>query len=376
MTDIASRWAARETAVQPQTQPSPTVATPVARYRHYKPFVSAVDRYVSEAQDGERIYFGVDEFDLQIRGVGRGQLCLIVGYSHSGKTLLLAHILRHNRDKRVVLFSPDEPAQLVLAKLASQHFGVPADEIEDRVTKGDQEAIELLRRTALEAFPNLIVFDQPLRGEDMDAALAEAETVWNEKAECVVLDYLDLLQAGDTVQSKGEFVKAFGSRHNVPMIVIHQSSRTAGTDGKAQTISSGAYGGEQLATFQLGVWRKKSAIAAQLVEVRDKIARAANGATDSMMNRQDELLHEMERAEYTVTVAITKNKRPGRREGREEIDFELYGDTGLLAPLADGELPRQYLAVLGRRQELLKEQVPQQPSEPVWSEDELWEEEF
>jgi hypothetical protein len=40
------------------------------------------------------------------------------------------------------------------------------------------------------------------------------------------------------------------------MLVLHQSSRTAGADGKKMTISSGAYGGEQQATHILGVRRK------------------------------------------------------------------------------------------------------------------------
>lgn len=342
---IATRWAAKEEAAHvetPEFRSRIEAQIDKPKYRHYKPFVEAVGVYVNEARDGERIYFGVDEFDAQIRGIGRGQLCIINGFSHSAKTLLLAHILRHNQDKRVALFTPDEPAQLVLAKLASAHFGVPADEIEDRVTNGDQEAVELLRRTALEAYPNLAVFDKPLRGEDMDVALGEAELVWGGKAQLVCLDYLELLQAGDTVPAKGEFVKAFTSRHEVPFILVHQSSRTSGSDGKAQGISAGAYGGEQLATFQLGVWRKKAALAAQLIEVNDRIVRAANGATQAMLDKKEELEHELQRAEFTVTVAITKNKRPGRREGREEIDFELFGATGLIAPLPEGDLPTQY----------------------------------
>lgn len=338
--DIASRWAALDRPLTPAEVQFVTRGK--GTYKHYRPFVDAVKVYVNEARDGERIYFGIDEFDQQIRGVGRGQLCIINGFSHSGKTLLLAHILRANRHKRIAFFTPDEPAQLVLAKLASAQSGVPADEIEDRITSGDETAVDILRKTALDDFPLLVVFDKTLRGEDMDVALAEAEAVWGAPAEGVVVDFLELLQAGETVSQKGEFIKAFGSRHHLPVILIHQTSRTAGKDGAAQTISSGAYGGETLATFQLGVWRKKAAIAAALVEVRDKIARAASGATEAMLERQEDLVHELARAEYTLTVAITKNKRPGRREGREEIDFELFGATGLIAPLAEGDLPVQY----------------------------------
>lgn len=341
----------------------PPLGAVKSKFRFYKPFVTAVDTYVREAQDGERIYFGIPEFDSQIRGVGKSQLCIINGYSHSGKTLFLAHILRHNRDKRIAYFTPDEPAHLVLAKLAALQSGVPADQIEDMVAAGNEEAIAILRDTALRDFPKLAVFEQSVRSEEMDEALDEAEAVWGEKAECVVLDYLELLQAGDTVQAKGEFVKAFCTRREVPFILVHQTSRSAGADGKKQTISSGAYGGEQLATFQLGVWRKKAAIVSELEELNDRIARSANGGSEAALERRDSLLHELERHQFTVTVAVTKNKRPGRREGREEIDFELFGDTGLLVPLDEGDLPSQYRSKLQAQRQVAVADV----TAPKWA---------
>lgn len=365
---VADLWAAKEAEAGGARSSAPRKG-----FRFYRPFVKAVDAFVTETRDGERIYFGIPEFDAQTRGIGRGHLCIINGYSHSGKTLLLAHILRHNRHKRIAYFTPDEPAQLVLAKLAAAQSGVPADTIEDMIASGDDRGIDILRTTALTDFPQLAVFDQPIRAEEMDAAISEAESVWGDSVELVVFDYLELLQAGDTVSAKGEFLKGLCASRNVPMIVLHQTSRSAGAEGKAQTISSGAYGGETLATFQFGVWRRKAAIAASLVEVNDRIARAANGASQAMLDQRDNLLHELERAEYTVTCAITKNKRPGRREGRNEIDFELYGDTGLLVPLADGDLPVQYREKLRQRQ---AQQVAEVQSDQGWSQDEFDDEEW
>lgn len=337
--DVAEGWGRIRAAT---SQPS----TP--KWKHYRPLTDAVNTYVQEAQDGERIYLGIPEFDQQIRGVGKSHLLIINGYSHSGKTLVEQHIIRHNKHKRIAAFTPDEPAQLLLAKLASAEFGVSADLIEERVAAGDQEMIDLLTRTATEVFPNLIVFDKPLRGEDMEAALAEAEDVWQAKADCYMLDYLELLQAGETVPQKADFVKGFGSRHELAGIVLHQTSRSAGAEGKRMTISSGSFGGEQHATYQLGVWRKQAEIASQLIEINDKMARAQNGATESQVEKREALEHELQRARYTLTVAITKNKRPGRREGREEIDFELYGETGIIRPLEPAELPEQHRRQLER----------------------------
>ena len=50
--------------------------------------------------------------------------------------------------------------------------------------------------------------------------------------------------------------------------MLHQTSRTAGARGQAMRIDSGNYGGETHATFQIGVWRKRAAIAAELDDLQ------------------------------------------------------------------------------------------------------------
>jgi KaiC/GvpD/RAD55 family RecA-like ATPase len=357
MTDIAAQWAAKERN----------------RYRYFKPFVDAVKTFVAEAQDGERIYFGIEEFDKQMRGIGRGQLCIINGYAHSGKTLLTTHLLKHNHNKRILYFSPDEPAALVLAKLAAAIHGVPADEMEDRVAQGDQSAIDMLIDTATVQFPNLILTDQPTGSESMEGLYKEACEVWGAKPDFVVVDYAELVTAGETVPQKFDFLKGFGSRHETAMIVLHQTSRSAGAEGKRMTISSGSFGGEQHATFQLGVWRKQAQITAELIELEDKIARSVKGATESTIQRQKELRADLEKHEFTVTVAITKNKRPGRREGRSEIDFELYGETGILVPMGATDLPVQYRAMRDKQASERREAAASKGVEMNIPLDETWE---
>ena len=356
MTDIANRWAAKEQA----------------RYKLYKPFVDAVNTFVREAQDSERIFFGIEEFDTQMRGVGKGQLCIINGYSHSGKTLFITHMLRHNRDKKIVLVIPDEPRALVLAKLAAVVHRVPADEIEDRVAAGDETAIELLRATAEQEFPNLLVFDQPVTSDSMETIWEEANEVYGSKPDAFVFDYLELLQAGETVPQKADFIKAFGAKHEIPFFLLHQTSRSAGADGKRMTISSGAFGGEQHATFQIGVWRKKASIIAELMEIEDRIARSSKAPTQGTLDRRDELKADLEKHEFTVTAAITKNKRPGRREGREEIDFELFGDTGVIVPLGELDIPTQYKSRLDALAAQRRAQAGAVGSGPSYEDEEMF----
>jgi hypothetical protein len=262
---------------------------------------------------------------------------MMLGFAHGGKTLLLLHALRNNRDKHIAMFIPDEPRQLVLTKLTCMHHGIDARELESRVASDDKEAIDLLRRTAEEDFPNLAVFDQPLTSSDMERAYNEVCDVWGQVPELVVVDYLDLVEAGETVPDKATFLKGFGRRHDIPMLVLHQTSRTAGADGKKMTMSSGSYGGEQQATSIIGVRRKKYQIAHEMYELIEKLDRSHS---ERAQDRLEYLRHEARIHEHTVSVSLLKNKRPAGQLV-DDIDFELDPHTGRLTDL-NGALPLQY----------------------------------
>jgi len=304
----------------------------------YTPLAEAADSFVRWAQSPQdRVHLGINQIDKELRGIAPGEIAMMLGFAHGGKTLLLLHTLRNNRDKHIAMFIPDEPRQLVLTKLACMHHGIDARELEARVAADDKEAIDLLRRTAEEDFPHLAVFDQPLTSSDMERAYNEVCDVWGQVPELVVVDYLDLVEAGETVPDKATFLKGFGRRHDIPMLVLHQTSRTAGADGKKMTMSSGSYGGEQQATSIIGVRRKKYQIAAEINELIEKLDRSHS---ERAQDRLDYLRHEARIHEHTVTVSLLKNKRPAGQLV-DDIDFELDPRTGRLTDL-NGALPLQY----------------------------------
>jgi hypothetical protein len=285
----------------------PQVAPP-SEYRLYSPLADSVDSFVRWAQTPhERVHLGIEKIDAEMRGIAAGEICMMLGFAHGGKTLLLLHALRNNRDKHIALFIPDEPRQLVLTKLTCMHHNIDARELEARVARDDQDAIDLLRQTAEEDFPNLAVFDQPLTSSDMERGYNELCDVWGQVPDLVVVDFLDLVEAGETVPDKANFLKGFGRRHNLPMLVLHQTSRHAGADGAKLTMSSGAYGGEQQATSIIGVRRKKYQIAAEMHELIEKLDRSHS---ERAQDRLDELRYEAKVHEYTVTINLLKNKRP------------------------------------------------------------------
>lgn len=308
-------------------------------FRWFDPLPNAADEYIVFAQTPERrVYTGIEPFDLVMRGIAPRELLLIVGFAHSGKTVLIAEFLLNNRRKRIAFFTPDETRVLVLIKLVSLVHGISAEDLEERIRVNDQDAIEMVRSTARDEFPRLAVFDQTMGIPQMHAALDEAEASWGGKADAVIFDYADLLEGFDEPKGAINALKKFGKRRNAPMIVLHQSSRSSGKDGQQVTISSGGFGGEQQATFLIGVRRKKSELIAEAIELRKKL-RYPGPRTD--ISQIEDLLSEVEAGlrqhSNTVTFNLVKNKRPPSRLV-EELDFILDDQTGNIRQLDSGEL--------------------------------------
>ena len=250
--------------------------------------------------------------------------------------MFLLQILLANKDKPVIYFCPDEPRTLTLIKLACLTHGIDANILEQDISQGNPEAIELLRKTSTEEFPNLAVFDQMLSLADMERALNEVREIWGQPS-LIVFDYLELLTGGgEDVPSKANTLKGFGKRHNVPLLVLHQSSRSAGADGRKMTISSGAYGGEQQSAHVIGVRRKRFEIEAQIREIEEKLDKS--NSTERLLERLDSLRYERRIHMNTVTINLVKCKRPASSL-LDDMDYEIEQGTGRLTRLTNHNLP-------------------------------------
>ena len=275
-----------------------------------------------------RVYTGIKQFDEAMRGTGPGELTLIQGFTHSGKTLLGTEILLNNPETPFVLFTPDETRSLVLTKLTAAHHSVGAEELERRILADDEEARRLLISTA-EQYGKLAVFDETVTLMDMDRMFDEATHAFTTKPKAVMFDYADLLQGFDDVRACLMQLKAWGKRQQVAMFVIHQASRTSGSSGKRMGIDSGAYGGEQQSTHVIGVRRKKYMHFAMLQILEEKIANSTNPSSIAvfeakMREIQDILLPQ---DESTITLSLNKNKRPPCRL-IVDTDFHVDPNTG------------------------------------------------
>lgn len=333
--DLLDRWEALKDGGT-----TGALVPPAAFQRLYRPLSDAAGEFVHWAQTpDQRIMLGIPDLDDEMRGLAPGELCLIIGYSHSGKTLTLLEVLKNNRHKRIIYFCPDEPRPLTLVKLTCVLHGMRARELEQRIAAQDNEAVALLRDTAAVEYPTLAVFDQSVGIADMERATLEVSDLWGAAPDLVVFDYLELLGGGGDVPTQAAALKAWGRRHDVPLLVLHQTSRSSGADGRRLTISSGAYGGEQQATHIIGVRRRLFEIESEINEVVDKIDRSG---TERDIERLESLRYDARIHSHTLTISLLKNKRPDASR-LPEVDYEIEKGTGRITRLADGDLPRQYL---------------------------------
>lgn len=304
-------------------------------YRFYKPLTEAADEFIRWAETpAERVYTGIQPFDDAMRGTAPGELTLIQGFTHSGKTLMATEILLNNPRTGFVLFTPDETRPLVLTKLTAAMHAVGAEELEQRIQADDNEARQLLITTA-ETYSQLAIFDDTVTLLDMDRMFGEAEAAHGERPKAVMFDYADLLEGYDDVRSCLAALKSWGKRHHVAMFVIHQASRSSGSAGRRMAIDSGAYGGEQQSTHVIGVRRKKYAHFAMLQILEEKIANSSNPTSIALFEAkmreiQDILIPE---DENTITLSLNKNKRPPCR---------LIDDTDFTVDQRTGRMQRQH----------------------------------
>ena len=242
----------------------------------------------------ERWYLGIPEVDLASRGVGRGEVLLVVGRSHTGKSQVLLNgivsNLVNNPAAHVVIFSMDEPRELVVMKLYCLLRGKSSTEVEEAVKSGDKEVIADLERAAPEELSRIAIVDESIPLPVMADVLDEARDWWGCNPSFTMIDYLELLPGGDSdstgVTSKAQAVKRWAKTQRVPVGLVHQAGRGSGEKGKPAGLYAGRYGGEQEAIFVLEVYRQK--------------------------DRQDLSGWETEYHAHSININLCKNKRTAR----------------------------------------------------------------
>lgn len=284
-------------------------------YQYVKPLTLAADGLIEAMTNVDgRFMTGIPELDLMTRGLGTGDLAMFCGRAGSGKTQILLNAIVNNPQAHVVMFSPDEVSELILAKLTSIKYGINAEEIERKIKQGDDDTTRLVRRAASHDFRNLIVFDESLTLRQCTDALKEAQDYWQAEADLAIFDYLELIpingvEGAEGVAAKAQAMKRWTRAAGIPVAVVHQSSRSSGSRGQAAGMNGMRYGGEAEATFVVEAFRK----------------------------REDDSLDPFERRrhQHTLSINLAKNKRPPSKLGC--FDVHLDPNTGSIRTLRDDD---------------------------------------
>ena len=213
----------------------------------------------------ERWYLGFPEIDLASRGIGKGEVLMVVGRSHTGKSQMLLNSivvnLINDPAAHVVIFSMDEPRELVAMKLFCLLKGRSSTEVEEAIKANDKNTIQELAEASEKELSRIAIIDESLPLSRMEEVMEEPREWFGTNPSFVMLDYLELLPGGDSdatgVTTKAQAVKRWAKTQRVPVGLVHQAGRGSGDKGKAAGLYAGRYGGEQEAIFVIEVYRQR-----------------------------------------------------------------------------------------------------------------------
>lgn len=284
------------------------------------PLANAANAAIEAIENNdERFMLGLDAIDFRTRGFGAKELIFVTGFAHSGKTQLINTAILNNPDKRILFFSMDDPAEMILIKLVCMLENVDAEQLEARIRQHDHDSKQALLRAATHVFKNLTIVDDSLGLDAMDVALREFEKLHGAPPHAVIVDYIGSMQGGgdgddNGIKRKAADIKQWCKSQPFPTIVATQNTRSRGAPGEPITMLSMGYGGEQEGTMIIGVRRKRD----------------LESLEPSMRD-----FHK-----NTVTLHLVKNKRPpGKLTTADGIDLYMEPSTGLIRPETDDDRP-------------------------------------
>lgn len=207
----------------------------------------------------KRVPTGIKAIDQKIRGVAPGEICMILGRSYAGKSLMAQNIIANNKDVPSIFFSLEMPYQQALVRLYSMYNNHNAANVMDALERGELPA-DLWDLVG--DFPTHALVDEPNIGfDDMSAYINEFSRGYGIRPEFVVIDYLELLagakRSGEgylAVDKVATTLKDWSKSEQMRVFVLHQCNRQE-PRWLPPTESSPRFGGFTESDFVIGMWR-------------------------------------------------------------------------------------------------------------------------
>lgn len=220
--------------------------------------VRGIMRYA--ANPTKRVETGIWPIDNLIGGgVGRGEVCVVIGKSGSGKSIVGQNILEHNLGVPAVFFSFEMPGTMAVTRSLAIYSNRSHDDVFNMV-ENNQLDNDLLKKWADAHSKHYFVTRTGLDLAAMSQTLKEAEENIGERPAIVVIDYMELVAAVsgaesiEAVTSVAQLLKGWAKEEEVACVVLHQTNKSL-RHGDAPDEDSARYGGFTEADVVIGVWR-------------------------------------------------------------------------------------------------------------------------
>ena len=221
--------------------------------------VRGIKKY--SANPTKRVPTGLWPIDNLIGGgVGRGEVCVIIGKSGSGKSIVGQNILENNLNIPSVFFSFEMPGTMLMTRSLALWSNRTHDNIFTMIDTNtlDEEMLEAWDDAHTKHY---FVTKTGLDLTAMSQTLKEAEETLGERPAMVVIDYMELVAAVggsdstiDNVTSVAQVLKGWAKEEEVSCIIMHQTNKSL-KHGQAPDEDAARYGGFTEADIVIGVWR-------------------------------------------------------------------------------------------------------------------------
>lgn len=229
-----------------------------------------INSLIEIKEGGDTFEIGYPSIDNAIGGFRKGELCLIMGRTTTGKTWILLNILKHIAlmpEENIGLFSLEMPGCSIMERLLQLYFMKSREEI----SKDFLVQPNLEMQTFRDGFSQVKIFTQIYSPQEIRRKIKTL------KLRVILIDFLGMLKTGrfySSYERTTEIVtelKQIAKEEGVLIILAHQLSRQAEDGAIPVKLNHARDSGvcEELSDFVLGIWRPE--ISSDNVLAKDKI---------------------------------------------------------------------------------------------------------
>lgn len=219
-----------------------------------------IERLVAFSEsDVKRVPTGIREVDNAIRGPAPGEICMIMGRSYSGKSIIGQNIVHYNRHLPSIFFSLEMPAMQALIRLYAMWSDTSAADVQQYVEEGSlpEDVWDMVF-----SYPKHQIIDESgITMQGMSEALLSYEGEFGERPAFVVIDYLELVGGAKAsgegyiaTEMQATMLKDWAREEDMRVFVLHQTNRQE-KQYMPPTEDSARNAGFTEADFVIGLWR-------------------------------------------------------------------------------------------------------------------------